>query len=76
MVASANWPIGNSCSINEGIIRSHWHIRSINITLNKRGRSFLSWLVLLGCIFFYFDPINLNLFANEHKLVLVSGAVI
>ena len=36
----------------------------------------MSWPVLLGCHFFYFDPIFMNLFANEHKLVLVSGAEI
>ena len=44
--------------------------------LLERGRLFSSWPVLFGCHFFYFDPVIMNLFANEHKLVLVSGAEI
>ena len=31
-------------------------------------------IVLLGSHFVDFDPIFMNLFANEHKLVLISGA--
>ena len=40
----------------------------------QRGRLFSSWPVLLGSHFVDFYPIFMNLFVNEHKLVLVSGA--
>ena len=37
---------------------------------------FSSWSVLFGCHFFDLYPILMNLFANEHKLVLVSDAYV
>ena len=42
--------------------------------LTKRGRLFSRWPVLLGCHLFDFDSIFMNIFENEHKLVLISGA--
>ena len=38
-----------------------------------RGWLFSSWSVHLGCHFFGFDPILMDLYVNAHKLVLVLG---
>ena len=59
---------------------AHYALRHYSMTKKNdfkfpdiRGRLFSSWPVLFGCHLFYIYPIMMNLFANEHKLVLVSG---
>ena len=67
-------PTKNSCHIFADIWSYRYMVIKKNFRFCFRGRQFFSLQVLLDCHYSDFDPIFRILFANEHKLVLVSSA--